>query len=243
MRRILLAGLIVFAAVAAWANPALAGPVSITDPVIQAEATPNELLSNATSIATANLEPGKDRETNRARKITQRLESTILPLFDFRRMTQLATGRNWRLASPEQQMTLIAEFSTLLVRTYSTTLSNRRQQAIEYKPLRTAPGTTEVTVKSTVIGRGAERVTIDYDMEKTPAGWKVYNIKVAGISLITTYQSSFGQTIRDGGVDGLIEFLRGKNRQTDSGSSSHASGARHFLFISAVVPGFFRGGR
>ena len=64
-------------------------------------------------------------------------------------------------------------------------------------------------------------MTIDYDMEKTTAGWKVYDIKIAGISLITNYQSTFAQTIRDGGVDGLIESLSAKNRQADSGLRSH----------------------
>ncbi len=122
-------------------------------------------------------------------------------------------------------------------------LANYRDQAIEYKPLRIAPGETEVTVKSTVKQPGAERMTIDYDMEKTTAGWKVYDIKIAGISLITTYRSTFAQTIRDGGVDGLIKSLSAKNRQADSGLRSQESGAWPFLFMFAVIPGVSRGGR
>ena len=151
------------------------------------------LLSAATLAVTAILKQDKNLQTNSPGKIAELVESTILPLFDFRHMTQLAVARNWRLASPEQQNTLIAEFRTLLVRTHSTALANYRDQAIEYRPLRIAPGETEVTVKSTVKQSGAERMTIDYDMEKTTAGWRVYDIKIAGISLITTYQSTFAK--------------------------------------------------
>ena len=158
-------------------------------------------------------------------------------------MTQLAVARNWRLASPEQQNALIAELRTLLVRTYSTTLTNYRDQPIEYNPLRLAPGETAVTVKSVVQQPGAERMTIYYDMEKTTTGWKVFDIKIAGISLITTYQSTFAQTIRDDGVNGLIKSLSAKNLQADSGLRSRDSGAGHFLFIRALIPSFIRSGR
>lgn len=186
------------------------------------EAAPDALLSAATLVVTASLKQDRDRQTGSRGKIVALVESTILPLFDFRHMTQLAVAANWRLASPEQRNALETEFRTLLVRTYSAALAGYRDQAIEYKPLRMAPSETEVTVKSTVWQPGAERMTIDYDMEKTAAGWKVYDIKVAGISLITTYRSSFAQVIRDGGVDGLVKALSAKNLQADSG----AGGAR-----------------
>ncbi|MEK7816128.1 MAG: ABC transporter substrate-binding protein [Pseudomonadota bacterium] len=216
----------------------------VTGPIAPApEAAPDVLLSAATLAVTAILKQDKNLQTNSPGKIAELVESTILPLFDFRHMTQLAVARNWRLASPEQQNTLIAEFRTLLVRTHSTALANYRDQAIEYRPLRIAPGETEVTVKSTVKQSGAERMTIDYDMEKTTAGWRVYDIKIAGISLITTYQSTFAKTIRDDGVDGLIQSLSAKNRQADSGLTSHESGARAVLFMYAVIPSVFRGRR
>ncbi len=134
---------------------------------------------------------------------------------------------------------LVAEFRTLLVRTYSTALANYRDQVIEYKPLRMASGETEGTVKSTGKRPGAERMTIDYDTEKTAAGWKVYDIKIAGVSLITVYRSTFAQTIRDSGVDGLIQSLSAKNQQL----RFHESGVRGVLFMHAVAPVVFRGGR
>jgi phospholipid transport system substrate-binding protein len=141
------------------------------------------------------------------------VEEKILPLFDFERMTSLAVARNWRGASPGQQGALVAEFRTLLVRTYSRALSTYRDQQIEYKPLRAAAGDTDVLVRSLVRRPGVETLTIDYDMEDTPAGWKVYDVKVGGVSLVITYRESFAAAVRDGGVDGLIKLLADKNRQ------------------------------
>src|SRR4051812_33113446 len=116
----------------------------------------------------------------------------------------IAVARNWRLATPEQQKALTVEFKTLLVRTYSTALASYRDQVIDYKPLRAAPDATEVTVRSDVKQSGGDRMTIDYDMEKTASGWKVYDIKIEGMSLVTNYQSTFAGKVRDGGIDGLI---------------------------------------
>ena len=221
MRRMLVTGLAAFAGFAASA--ALA-------------AEPDALLSAATMAVTAKLKQDRSLRADSPGRIAELVESTILPLFDFPHMTQLAVARNWRRASPEQQNALVAEFRTLLVRTYSSALASYRDQAIEYKPLRMAPGDTEVTVKSIVNQPGAERMTIDYDMEKTTAGWKVFDIKLGGISLITTYRSTFAQIIRDHGVDGLIASLSAKNRQNDPGLGSREDGVRPYLFTYAVIP-------
>lgn len=238
MHRMLITGLAAFAGLAGWASPVGAGLFSSTG-----EAASDVPPSAATLMVTANRKQDRNLRTNGPGKIAELVQSTALPLCNFRHMTQLAVARNWRLASPEQQNALVAEFRTLLVRTYSTALANYRDQAIEYKPLRIASGETEVTVKSTVQQPGAERIAIDYDVEKMTTGWKVYDIRIAGISLIATYQSTFAQTIRDGGVDGLIISLSAKNRQADSGLRSRESGARPFLFMYAVVPSAFRDGR
>src|SRR6266700_2386043 len=131
-------------------------------------------------------------------------------------MTRIAMARNWRLATPEQQKELTAEFKTLLVRTYSTALSNYRDQLIDYKPLRAKPEDVEVTVRSEVKHRGSSQpVAIDYEMEKTPDGWKVYDVKVGGVSLVTTYRDTFASEVKERGVDGLIKSLAAKNRQSE----------------------------
>ncbi len=204
---------------------------------------PDALLSAATLVVTDNL--GRDNElgTGSTAKIAELVESTLLPLFDFRHMTRLAVARNWRLASPGQQDSLSAEFKTLLVRTYSSALASYRHQVIEYEPLRMASGTTEVTVKSTVSQSGSARISVDYNMEMTTAGWKVYDIKIGGISLVTTYRSSFAQTVRDLGLDGLIKTLAARNQRVDAGPMPDADGGRAAVIMYAVVPSVFRGDR
>jgi phospholipid transport system substrate-binding protein len=187
---------------------ALAAPFSLAQAV-----APDVLLNAVTSEVIAIIRQDKDIQAGDPAKVADLVETRILPLFDFTRMTRIAVARNWRLATPEQQKALTLEFKTLLVRTYSTALSSYRDQVIEYKPLRVAPDATEVTVKSDVQQSGAERLTIDYDMEKTPAGWKVYDIKIAGVSLVTTYRGTFAGKVRDGGIEGLIKSLSDKNRQ------------------------------
>ena len=177
------------------------------------DTAPDVLLKAVTSeVIAAMKQDGEIRDGNPA-KVTELVETRILPLFDFARMTQIAMGRNWRLATAEQQAALTLEFKTLLVRTYSTALSSYRDQVIEFKPLHAADDATEVTVKSEVKQSGVQRMTIDYDMEKTPAGWKVYDVKVSGISLVTAYRDTFASRVRDAGVEGLIKSLSDKNRQ------------------------------
>ena len=174
-------------------------------------ARPDALMKAVTSEVLAILK--QDLAAGRRTDVARLVEEKILPLFDFQRMTRLAVARNWRLASAEQQGALVAEFKTLLVRTYSVSLSSYRDQEIEYKPLRAAAGDVEVQVRSSVRRPGAEPVTIDYEMENTVAGWKVYDVTVAGVSLVITYRETFAAAVRDVGIDGLIKLLADKNRQ------------------------------
>jgi len=187
---------------------ALAAPFSAAQDV-----APDVLLEAVTLEVLAIIRQDKDIQAGHPAKVAELVETRILPHFDFTRMTRIAMGRNWNLATPEQQQALTTEFKTLLVRTYSTALSGYRDQVIEYKPLRAAPDATEVTVKSEMKQPGRERMTIDYRMEKAPAGWKVYDIQIAGISMVTTYRETFASRVRDGGIEGLIKSLADKNRQ------------------------------
>jgi phospholipid transport system substrate-binding protein len=200
-------------------NSVLMLALALAAPVLPAqEVEPNALLQSATVEVIAAMKQDRDQHGGQQKQIASLVETRILPLFDFARMTQIAVARNWRLATPEQQAALTTEFRVLLVRTYSTALSSYRDQVIEFRSMHMAPADTEVTVKSVVKQSGTEPIAMDYDMEKTPAGWKVYDIKVAGISLVTTYRNSFSEKIRDDGVDGLIKALEEKNRQGDARS-------------------------
>ena len=186
-------------------------------PVVQAqEPAPDVLVKSITEEVVAVLKRDKDIQAGNPKKIEELIEAKVLPHFNFTRMTRIAMARNWRLATPEQQKELTGEFKTLLVRTYSTALSNYRDQLIDYKPLRAKPEDVEVTVRSEVKQSGSSQpVAIDYEMEKTPNGWKVYDVKVGGVSLVTTYRDTFTSEVKERGVDGLIKSLAAKNRQSE----------------------------
>ncbi len=147
-------------------------------------------------------------------RIREVVESKLLPNFDFERITALAMGRHWRKATPEQQKLLVDQFRQLLVRTYSGALAQYREQTMDYKPLRADAGATDVTVRTEVVRPGQAPVQIDYGMAKGPAGWKVYDVIVGGVSLVTNYRDEFNEQIKNGGIDGLIKTLTAKNQGT-----------------------------
>ena len=177
---------------------------------------PDALLRSVAEEVVGRIKLDADLKAGDALKVAALVEAEVLPLFDFNRMTQSAMARNWRLASPAQQAALVTEFKTLLVRTYSSALTKYRDEVIEFKPIRAAPGENQVTVKSDVKRTGRERMSLDYDMEKTPAGWKIHDVKVAGVCLVSTYREAFAERVRESGIEGLIMSLSDMNRQGDS---------------------------
>lgn len=176
------------------------------------DVAPDVLVKSITTEVIGIIKQDRDIQAGNSKKIADLVEKRILPHFSFARMTQIAVAVNWRRATPEQQKMLTEEFKTLLVRTYSNALSLYRDQVIEFKPLRMRPDDAEVTVKSDIRQKGAQPVTLDYDMEKTPSGWKVFDVKVSGVSLITNYREDFAAQVRESGIDGLIKVLVSKNR-------------------------------
>jgi phospholipid transport system substrate-binding protein len=186
--------------------------VALSSVAVAQDVAPDVLVKNITTEVVGIIKQDKEIQAGNPRKIADLVETRILPHFSFARMTQIAVAVNWRRATPEQQKALTEEFKTLLVRTYSNALSLYRDQAIEFKPLRMRPDDPEITVKSEIRQRGAQSVTLDYDMEKTPSGWKVYDVKVSGVSLITNYREDFAAQVRESGIDGLIKVLVSKNR-------------------------------
>ena len=148
---------------------------------------------------------------NQAR-IREVVEAKVAPYFDFTRITALAMGKNWRVATPEQQKRLTEEFRSLLVRTYSSALAQYRDEKIDYKPLRMNAGDTEVIVRTAVVRSSGPPVPIDYSMQKSPDGWKCYDVVVGGVSLVTNYRDEFNAQIQSGGVDGLIKTLADRNK-------------------------------
>ena len=180
------------------------------------DTAPDTLVKGVTQEVLGVIKQDKDIQAGNQRKTIALVEEKVLPHFNFARMTALAMGPNWRKATPEQQKALIEQFRTLLVRTYSSALSSYRNQVIDFKPLRAAATDADVIVRSEVKQPGGEPVSIDYSMEKTPGGWKVYDVIVGGVSLVTTYRDTFTNEVRNNGVDGLIKALSDKNRQLET---------------------------
>jgi phospholipid transport system substrate-binding protein len=196
------------AAVATVLATALALPAALAQAV-----APDVLMKQISDGVIESIKQDKGIQAGDAVKIAALVEAKILPHFDFRRATQVALGANWRRATPAQQEELIGHFRTLLVRTYSGALSSYSGQVIEFSPLRAKPGETEVTVRSRIRQSGAEPIVIEYDMAKEASGWKVFDLRISGISLVATYRSSFAEEIHRNGIDGLIASLAGKNRR------------------------------
>lgn len=172
---------------------------------------PDELVRKNTSEVLAMLKADKELAAGDPVKVEKLADEKILPYFNFQRMTQLAVGRGWRDANDAQKTALINEFRRLLVRTYSSSLSQFRNQTIEVRPLKLAASDAEVIVKTTISQQGAPGIPIDYSMEKTKDGWKVFDVLIDGVSLVTNYRSSFATEIRNGGIDGLVKSLADRN--------------------------------
>jgi phospholipid transport system substrate-binding protein len=188
-------------------------------PLVVADATaPDALVKNVSSEVLDIIRNDPDIQRGSMRKTIALVEEKVLPHFDFQRMTALAMGPSWRKATPQQQAQLVDQFRTLLVRTYSFALVAYRDQTLDFKPLRMQPTDTETVVKSEVRQPGQQPVSIDYTMQKADDSWKVYDVAVGGVSLVTTYRDTFNAEVRQGGVDGLIKSLADKNRQLEAGT-------------------------
>lgn len=188
---------------------------------------PDDLVRDVTNEVLEIVRADKAIQAGDTKRVIALVDAKVLPHFDFRRMTMLAVGRDWRQASPEQQTRLTDAFRTLLVRTYSNALTQYRDQRIEFRPSRFAPADTRVQIRTEVIQSGAQPIGIDYMLEKSEQGWKVFDVIVAGVSLVTNYRSSFGQEISRGGIDGLIRSLEERNRTlAEQHGLQQAEGAR-----------------
>ena len=180
------------------------------------DVAPDELVKNTTQEVISVIKQDRDIQAGDRAKIYALVEEKVLTHFDFRRMSQLAMGKNWHQATPEQQEAIIKEFRSLLVRTYAVSLSQYRDQKIEIKPIKLEAGAKDATVKSLFLQSGREPVTVNYVMYKLPAGWKVFNITVEGVSLVENYRSTFNEQVRKSGVDGLIKTLVERNKTAEA---------------------------
>ena len=193
------------------------GLILSCSPVLAQENSPDALIKKVTEDVLTIVRQDKDIQNGNTKKAIDLVETKVLPHFDFQRMTALAMGKDWNKATPEQKKRLSEEFKTLLVRTYSNALTGYRDQIVRYKTSKIQSDDTDVVVRTEIVQPGNKPIALNYALEKQADGWKVFDVIVAGVSLVTNYRDTFNQEVRANGIDGLIKMLVTKNNQMDPG--------------------------
>ena len=180
--------------------------------VANADISADELVKQTADDVLAVVKNDKDIQAGNQQKIFALAEEKIMPNFDFDRVCRMVLGKNWKSATPEQQAAFQKEFRSLLLRTYATALGKYKDQVIEYRPLRAEPGAKNVSVKTQILQPGGQPIAVDYSLVKVESGWKVYDIVIESVSLVTNYRSQFSNEIRQNGIDSLNKKLADKNK-------------------------------
>jgi phospholipid transport system substrate-binding protein len=183
---------------------------------LAAVTAPDVLVKEVTDQVLSTLRQDKGIHQGNRQRTSSLIETQVAPHFDFTRMTSLAVGRAWWQADAAQRTALVKQFRTLLVLTYAAALSSYQDQTVTFKPSARASETGEVTVHSQINQPGAQPVALDYSLSNTSEGWKVFDVMIANVSLVTNYRSSFAQELEKGGIDRLIRSLQEKNRHLDA---------------------------
>ncbi len=191
-------------------------------PLAQAQTagSPDELIR---SIATGVLDEVKaDRtlQTGDIERLNSLLDRRIMPHVNFQRMTALAVGRFWRSATPDQQKVLMTEFRRLLLLTYADAVRQVSDTTIQMKPSRSRPEDDEVVVRTALVRPGKEPIQLDYRLERSPGGWRIFDINVLGLWLVENYRTQFAQVIGASGIDGLIQSMKEKNTSLAAAAQS-----------------------
>jgi phospholipid transport system substrate-binding protein len=178
-----------------------------------ATSPPDAMVRDLTNQVLESIRADKSIQGGDVSGVQKLVDEKILPHVDFQKMTQLAVGRGWRTATPEQRAALTREFRTLLVRTYSGALAQVKDHKVEMGPFRAQPADTDVLVRTSVVPSRGEKIQLDYRVEKQGDAWKIYDVNVLGVWLVENYKTQFAQQINAGGIDGLIKSLTERNQQ------------------------------
>lgn len=192
--------------------PALALLAAVAASPAHAQTAPDALVKDLSNEVLDAIRKDQSLRSGDPAKLNQLVDQKILPHVNFEKMTQLAVGRGWRQATPEQRQALIREFRTLLVRTYSGAVSQVTDHQVQLRPFKLAPADADVIVRTSAVPSRGEPIQLDYRLEKTDAGWKIYDVNVMGVWLVENYRNSFASEINQRGVDGLIKSLIERNK-------------------------------
>lgn len=193
-----------------------AGLLSLFSIAVVAQEMPDLLIKQVTEEVLDIVRRDKDIQNGNTRRVIELVEAKVLPHFNFQHMTALAVGKDWKKASAPQKQQLANEFRTLLVRTYANAFAGYKNQKIVFKPFKMNPADEQAVVRTEVLQPGSKALELDYSLEKQESGWKVFDVSVSGISLVTNYREQFANEVRNGGIEGLIETVSTKNKSLES---------------------------
>jgi len=194
-----------------------------------AATAPDQLVRERTGRIIELLKANKDAYAKDPKKLSAMVDKEVLPYFDFRAMSRLVLGKHWREANEDQRSRFTREFRDLLVRTYATALLKYTNEQVLYLPYRNNPGDKTTVVRTEVRqAGGGPNIPIHYSFYLTDGEWKVYDVVIDGVSLVTTYRGTYAEKIRNQGMDALIASMArsDKDDQINKAREKKTGGAR-----------------
>ena len=195
-------------------------PAIAAEAVSRADMAPDALVQSVSVEVLDNIKSDAALRNGDFDKLQKLIDDKVAPYVDFERMTKLSVGPGWRGATPEQRQALMREFRTYVVRTYSGALSRVTDHQVKMRPFKAQPADTDVLVRTLVAPSNGDPIQLDYRLEKSPAGWKIYDVTILGVSMVETFRASFASEVNQNGVDGLIKALADRNKQLAAGNKS-----------------------
>lgn len=183
----------------------------LTSAQLLADMSPDMLVRDTSDKVLAAIKDNREQLKNDPKLVYRIIDELVLPHFDFEAMSKLVLGVNWRRATPAQQQAFTREFRTLLVRTYAKALAEYDEQGIRYLPLRPDADPNKATVRTEIQPKAGPPIPVDYRLKKTASGWKVFDVSIDAVSLVTNYRNTFTQDIQRIGINGLIKQLERRN--------------------------------
>lgn len=190
---------------------------------IDSQTSPEDLIRRVSQHVLDEIKSDRSLQTGDLERLNRLVDQRVMPYVNLQRMTSLSVGRSWRQATPEQQQILVTEFRRLLLLTYADTVRQVTDTTIEIRPMRSRPTDEEVVVRTQVLRPGKEPIQLDYRLEKTPVGWRIYDFNVLGLWLIESYRNQFNQVVSASGLEGLIRDLQAKNKALSAAAARKRS--------------------